>query len=57
MSRSSANGDSGSAIVAKDTNDLVGLLVRRRARESPENEIAIACFAPRVFSNLKIALP
>jgi endonuclease G len=53
----SANGDSGSAIIAKTSNDLVGILFAGERDQAPQSEIAIACFASRVFSRLEIALP
>jgi len=52
----STNGDSGSAWLIRDTNTLVGLHFAGERDGAPKSEVALACFATRVFEKLNIAL-
>jgi len=52
----STNGDSGSAWLIRDTNTLVGLHFAGERDGAPKNEVALACFATRVFAKLNISL-
>jgi endonuclease G len=53
----SANGDSGAAWLAQDSTQVVGLHFAGERDPDPRKEIAIACFATRVFRQLSISLP
>jgi endonuclease G len=52
----STNGDSGSAWLIRDTNTLVGLHFAGERDATPSKEVALACFATRVFKKLEISL-
>jgi endonuclease G len=53
----STNGDSGSAWLIRDTNTLVGLHFAGERDGAPSKEVALACYATRVFNKLSISLP
>jgi endonuclease G len=52
----SANGDSGAVWLLEDSDTVVGLHFAGERNVSPDKEVAIACFATRVFSRLGISL-
>lgn len=52
----SLNGDSGSVWVSEETSEVVGLHFGGERDAAPEHEVALACFATRVFERLSISL-
>jgi hypothetical protein len=53
----SANGDSGSVWLPQDSDTVVGLHFGGERDKAPGKEVALACFATRVFKRLRISLP
>jgi len=52
----SSNGDSGSVWLLKDSDTLVGVHFAGERDGDPDKEVALACYATRVFESLNISL-